>query len=150
MTKNQYKGGYARISTFIIVMILMSLFMVSFMVFLSQGSTVYNVTYTNNTMEIFNRFDELNNQTQQIQSSASAIKTTTGVSDIVGDLFSNGFQVLLLSLKSFNTFSLLADQGIDAFNLGIIGTNIKTAVFLIVLIIFFIGILVRTAIRGEI
>lgn len=140
----------AKISSFMISMVITSLFVTAFMIFLSDGGTRYNASFSNESYEVFNRMEELNNQTQAVQKSATGIAERSGVTDVIGSFFTAGFKVLVLTTESFDIFRVMLNQGIDVLNMGAIGIHIKIAFLLIVLIIIVLGIFVSTVIRKEV
>ena len=135
-------------SSFLLAITIMSLITGTFMIAMSVGSTTYNVTYSNSSYQIYNQFEKITNQSQELQKASTDLtQPSSGVFDVAGNLFSQGFKAIILSLTSFDTFRIMADQGINSLNLGLIGTQLRVALMVIMIIVITFGLILRIVMR---
>lgn len=137
-----------RISTFLIGMVLVSLFVVAISLFLSELTDEYG-TAQSDSIEVYNHMDALQSRVEQIQGNVTQIKEKTGILDVIGSYFSSGYQTLMITKDSFSTFDAIAEQAVDDANLGESTMYFKTAIIVIVLIVIFIAIVISTIVKRE-
>jgi len=138
-----------RISGFIIALVLISLTASIMGYFVSTMGTSYDIEYDNESIDVYNRLDELKTQAEEVQNKTN-IESESGILDILGKYFSGGYKALKLSGKSFDTFNVLATQGINDLNLGYIGESIKIALMTIVIVMIFIGVIIRVIVKMDV
>ena len=139
-----------KLTGFIIGSILISLFAVAIMYFQSDMNFYYNnQNFNSSDLESFNKLNEFKVQTETIKNQTENIKTKTGILDIIGSYIENGYQAALLSLKSFNIFSDMADTFFTKIGIGSFGSYLKVALISIVIVLLFVGILVSALIKRE-
>jgi hypothetical protein len=142
-------GSY-RISSFIISLILVSLFVGVLGVWMADLNATYGGTYDNDTIEVYNQLSALQNRTQNLEEQTTIIKEQKGVIDIIGSLFSNAYQVLLVTKDSYETFDTIKDQAVQDANLGQTAKYFNVAIGLIVLVIIVVGIIISVLVKKDV
>ena len=140
----------AKLSDFIIGMIIFSLVTIVFTVGMSKMTTLYNATFDNSSVQVFNQMQTLENRTQSIQQGAVGLKERSGALDLIGSLFTNAYNVLLISKDVFDVFVTMVNAGFDMIGLGELTAAFKTAIILIVIVIIFLGILVSAVVKKDV
>lgn len=135
-----------KISNFIIGMVLVSLFSIILFSFMYNISDKYKVTYTNQNS--FNKLNELNNLSKQLDNSVGSI-STGNLYDIIGGLFQSGYLSLKLAKTSLTTFISLNEATFDSINFE--NSNyFKISIAIIILIVIVIGIILSAIIKDKI
>jgi hypothetical protein len=137
----------SKVSSFIIGMLVVSFVVATFALFMADNSVEYGTSYDNNTFSEYENLQELTELTEEIHNKQKDIKEKTGVLDVIGGYFSSAYDALRITGKSINTFSDVADKGIDDANIGVTGSNLKTLVISIVIIIIVIGVLLSAIMK---
>lgn len=141
----------AKISNFMIGMILSSLVITLLGLFVGSLNTYYAPgDYNQSKIDAYNKLNDLSASTQQIQNQTLTIKEKTGVLDVIGGYFSDGYQALRLTINSYDTFGSMFNQALIDSNLGASGEYIRIALITIVLIIIIIGILISAIVKKDI
>lgn len=140
----------ATISSFLIGIIFASLFTTGFILFMNEGQKNYAVTYDNTSIVALNQMERVTNLTEDIQESATSISERSGALDLIGSLFTSGYQTLLLTLESLNIFSTMADIAFQMIGLGAFGAQIKIALVTIVVITIIFGVILATVLKRDI
>jgi hypothetical protein len=143
------KKAEVKISTFIIGMIVASLAVVFFSLFMSSLSSAYTINYNNSSLETYNKLDELANHTKAIQESSENLKQNSNLLDVLNGFFNDAYKTLLVTKQSFNTWETLASDGIDSLNLGASGRYLKVAITSIVIILIIIGVLISAIVKKD-
>lgn len=123
-----------RISTFIISMLVVSLFITGFMAFYTAGSTSYNVDNTEN-ISGFDKYDKLYNLSKDVKDQVSNQTTSTGGFDTIGDFLSYGYNAVKISLGSIDIFNEMNEEAFNHITPSETIIRYKAIVFLIVFII---------------
>ena len=140
----------AKISNFIIGLILSSLVITLLGLFIGSLNTYYAPgDYNATKIEAYNKLNELSANTQQIQNQTLAIKEKTGVLDVIGGYFSDGYQALRLTINSYDTFGSMFNQALIDMRLGASGEYIRIALITIVLIIIIIGVIISAIVKRD-
>jgi hypothetical protein len=140
----------AKISNFMIAMILSSLVITLLGLFVGSLNTYYAPgDYNESKLEAYNKLNDLSASTQQIQNQTLTIKEKTGILDVIGGYFSDGYQALRLTFSSYDTFGTMFNQALIDSNLGASGEYIRIALITIVLIIIIIGILISAIVKRD-
>ena len=137
----------AKISGFIIGLILVSGIMGLLGLVVTNISVTYNVDYDQTDIDSYTKIQELNNLTQDIQDEADKIKSKSGLLDILGDFFSQGYKALKLSYKSVDVFTSMTDASIDKLHMGAGGSILKTMLVTITLIALIIAVLLAAIVK---
>ena len=133
-----------RISKFTIGLVLVSCFVAIFSLFMSGLSDSYDVEYDNSTIEVYNKLDELTEHTEAMQQDMNEIKEDSSALDIIGDIFSGGYTVLLTTQSSFDVFVSMIGSVFSNINLGPAGSIFMGTFIVIVLLL--IGFILLSAI----
>ncbi len=129
------------VKNLIIGMILVSFIAGTLGLILAGSTQEYDVSYDNTSLDAYNNLQELNNLTEQIHDKQKDIKEKTGILDVIGGYFSSAYDALRITGKSINTFETVADQSVDDANLGATGSNLKTVLIAIVIILIVLALL---------
>lgn len=133
--------GLDTLKNFVIALVIISMISAVLSLFIGNVNTHYSTNVTNMSygFESYNKMNELNNITRDLQNNISLISEPTGVLDKIGGLFSSGYNSVLIIPKSFDVFSTMIGDSLKDTVLGEYGDPIKTAILIIVLIVIFIG-----------
>jgi len=143
----------AKISDFVIGMILVGVIISGFVMVMGSMNTYYGTPtgYDSSKLSSFQEsVDNLSVYTEEIKNETEKASEKSGVLDVIGDFFSAGYKAAKLSAKSVNVFEDFVNQGMTNIGLGAFGEILKTAIISIVLIIIFVGILMRALIKSDI
>lgn len=140
-----------KLSSFIISMLIISLFVAVFMNFFSELNDKYtiDVDYNSSDWETYNQLATLKNDTEAIQSQTQDIQEQAGALDVIGSYFSSAYKALSLTKNSVTSAETIIDAGIEDSNLGVNAEAFKTVLVTILLVIVFVGILLSALIKRE-
>ena len=128
-------------------LIIVGLISVGFALLFTDLADKYSLDYDNQSLETYNQLNDIQTQTEAIQGNVSSLEEKTGVLDVVGSWFSNGYKVLLLTKGSYDTFDTMSNKAIDEANLGVFGSYLKIAIGGMILIMIFIGVIMSALIK---
>lgn len=100
------------ITGFIIAIVLVGMFTFSFGYFTSSLEDQYSIV-DNTTLSSYNNFDKIQSFSQDIQANATSIKQQTGLLDVIGGFFSNGYSALKITYQSFDLYKDITDQAAE-------------------------------------
>lgn len=141
-----------KISSFIIGLILFSVIVGIFGIFVANVGVLYSpadYTENNETLATYNKLNELSSQTEELKNSTSDIKEKTGVLDVVGSFFTDSYRTLLITKSSFDTFDTMSNQAFTDGGLGESGRLLKVALTSIILICIFVGVLLSALVKKD-
>lgn len=103
-----------KISSFIVALLLISLFFGVFAIFLSDATENYcpNCAETINISE-YNKLSELDSLTEEVRTSALNATEKQGITDILGSFFSSAYDALKLSFNSINIFYDISETAVS-------------------------------------
>jgi len=138
--------------TYILIAItFVSMFATIFGIVINKYSTSYGLIQQNNTLEFYDKAEQLHNTSEQVKEQVTRITQPTGVLDFIGGIFSSAYQVLKTVPNSFSLLFELIDQMIVDSNLGEGITIIRDAIFTIFTFLIFLGIILRIVLnQGEV
>jgi archaellum component FlaG (FlaF/FlaG flagellin family) len=144
-----------KISSFIIAMILVAGIVTILTLGINEISTNYDVTLDNESQAILNKFNksqELIEDAQDIQDSATTIGTETGITDIIGSYFKNGYKVLKVATGSLSVFWTMTDASSTAIGTttGASTKYLMAMIIAIVIIAIFVGVLASAILKKDI
>ena len=123
-----------KISGFIIALLFVGFFAGVFSLFIGGMSSEYDVSgYNATSFESFNKISELNNDIEDIQENLEK-KTPNTPTDLVGAFFSNGYDALQISFRSFGIFNSMSNDALNMANVGPAGIMLKNVLIAVVLI----------------
>jgi len=103
----------------------------------------------NETLENYNKLNELTQQAENIQNSTSEIREKTGVLDVIGSFFSDAYRSLLITKTSFDTFDSMTNQAATDSGLGQAGKILKIAFTAIIIICIFVGVILSALVKKD-
>lgn len=137
-----------KISEFMIGIVIMGFFVAVFGIFMAELNSNYGVPYDNSSIQAYNQLNEISVQAEEIKD-ATDIKEKPGILDIIGGYFSDGYQALLLTKKSFNTFDEMSNQAIEDANLGATGKYLRIMISTIILIMIFVAVILSALLKKD-
>lgn len=140
----------ANASNIIISLIFASLLATGFFINMGVATDNYDITYDNDTAEAYQQLEELNDLTEDLKNSTESITPQSSSTDILGSIFTSGYQVLLITKNSFGIFDTMLSQGIEDMGLGTFGTYVKMSLYAMFIITLFIGIILAAIIKVRI
>lgn len=141
-----------KISTFIIALVLVSLFMGVFAVFLGELNDKYaydTVSVNDSNFAVYNKLTQISNQTKDIEEQTDEINSQQNVLDVIGSMFNSGYKALQLTKDSFSLFNSMVDSAFNQIGLGETSRLFKTSIITIVLVIIVIGIILSAVIKRD-
>ena len=108
-----------------------------------------SVDYDNSTLEKYNHLDEMYEMSGKINQSENSMKTSGGLLDILGEWFQEGYRAFRYTKSSIDTLDEMQNDAIDDMNLGTIGSILKTALGIAVVIIILIGIIIAAVMKRD-
>lgn len=116
--------------------------------FMAEMNTNYGVNYDNSSLESYNNLNEMSTLAEDLEA-GTEIKEKTGVTDIIGGYFTDAYNVLKLTKKSFNTLDSMNNQAIEDAHLGASGNLFRIALSASILIIIVVGVIITAIIKME-
>lgn len=102
----------AKISGMLISMVVVSMILGGIILFMGNLSDNYSVSYSNGTLtNITTELQEINTIAAEGWNKTNEIKTTTGILDIVGDIFESGYTAFKITFKSFSVMEKIIRVG---------------------------------------
>lgn len=137
------------ITSFILSLILVSLVVTGFGLFIADMNTGYERSDSKIVeLESLQKLDELSEMSAGLQQETE-LSVESGITDIIGGYFMNAYQSLRTSLASISLFTSMTNElgeksGIKHINL------IMTALISSVLVIIFIGIFISAMVKKDV
>lgn len=140
-----------KLTSFIIAMVLVGLFVGGFGIFLNQGAINYGQTeyYTNETINSYEKLDNFTTQAEELRNRSVSIKTETAITDIIGGYIKSAYSALVITQSSYELSVDMAQDGTSSAKLGSFKNLIVVALVTILTIIFFVGILLKAVFKVE-
>lgn len=140
-----------KFSTFLIAMVWLGFFAAIFAPFIANVSTNYNPGFDETNINTFKKLDDLSTEVQKYKNSTLDYKEKTGLTDIVGDFFTKGYQTLKIMGKSIDIFESMTYEAMDntAFNIPAMD-SLKVAIILTVTILIVIGVILKAIIKSDV
>lgn len=139
--------GTPKVTWLIVGLVIVSMLSGIFGIYISKASDAFGITHPNDTLELYNKMDNLQSDIQTVKEDISTIKEKTGVLDVIGSFFSNAYQVLMTIPSTIDlTFSMI-NQGVSDANLGEGGEILKNAVIIILTVLLFIGVILTIVLK---
>lgn len=134
-----------RISYFIIGIIICCLFVFSLSIFISDTLKPSTITINQSEIDQYNKFEELNNLTRDIQKRANESKTNRNIADITGGFIADTKDVVTISSTSISTFNSISQGLFDSLGIGVL---FKFFV-VILLILIFLGVILAIVVGKD-
>lgn len=107
-----------KLSKFMIGFALIGLFVTVMSLFYAELNSNYSLTtYDNSTLAVYDKLDELNEVSKDINTSLTTVQQGN-VIDVVGGLLSSGYTVLKTTWGSFNIYTTITSEAVNSANLG--------------------------------
>lgn len=140
------RKAQVKISTFLISIVIVALFVSTFTSFYASISTKYTQAFdteTNDSLAVYNQFAIIENTTSNINQTLFGTSTgESGVTDILGKFLGSGFNTLKIAKESFKAFYLIANNASEQMGLPNIFVGSLTLIVLIIIIFIIIRVLV--------
>lgn len=138
-----------KITGFIIGLVFISLGAVVFGSFWGGLNSEYaRPDYDNSTIQAFNKFDNLTDETQLIGDETENIAEKEGSPDILGNYLTSGYKALKITMASFSIFESVADEAAEQSGMGLtLGGVFKTAIITSVLIALIVGLIIAIMVK---
>lgn len=144
------KRGGIKISTFMISILVVALFMTVFANFYAGVADRYPVTYDtdlNDSLAIYDQFETIQNTSEQMQSQLYTNKTgLAGAADLLGSFLGSGFQVLKLTSDSLSAFNIIANEAGERMTLP----DYFTAIIITIVVVLFIFAIISVLVGKDI
>lgn len=140
----------AKVSSLIIGLIIASLVGVVVTLVMSQGAVNYGLTsYDNTTFAAYNQLAAIDNDTKAIKESAEGVSERTGVLDVIGSFFSDGYQALKITARSFDVMDDMSNAATQQAELGAAGDYFRVAIGAMIIVFIFVGVLVSAIVKKD-
>lgn len=137
----------AKVSNFMIGILLISCSIAIITLFIGNTAIEYNVDKSELQLDTYNKITSMTNLSNEIKSETDSITQPSGLLDVIGAYFSSGWKALKLTAKSFDVFMDLNDQGFKDLDLGEYGEIIRMTILTIVIIILFVGVFISAILK---
>lgn len=135
-----------KISNFIIGLILVTVIGATFQLAIGDFANKYDVTYDNESLEVFSSSQELIQLTENIKDKEANQNTESGLLDVVGEYISKAVDTLKVAKASLNTYDDMTEAASE--NLGL-PSFFTTAFYAIGIIIIILGVIVSAMIKKD-
>lgn len=117
-------------------------------VFSSSLATKYSSSgYSALNLDTYDKMENLTSHAEEIKTKTDDIKEKTGILDIIGGYFSDAYNALKVTKDSYSVVESLGDAAIQEAELGQTGEIYKNALLVIMIIIFFVGIILSAVMK---
>lgn len=134
---------------FMIGMVVFSLFTVVFGLAFSEFGAAYGVTYDNETLDVYNKLEDIRITSESIKNTTSQLKPKSGALDVIGSFVTDAFNSLLLTFQTFDLFKTMTDEAIKEVELGDTASSFFTTFMIIITLIIFVGVGVALLMKGD-
>lgn len=135
-----------KLTSFLIAIIIVGLFIISFSNMLGETHAEYNVTYGNNTLNNINKINDIYNVSKDIEKRHSEDETDPSWFDIIGNLLADGLDSIKLTFKGYGLMIGIGNDAVEQFGLP---SAFKIALYSILVILVIIGIFISAKIGRD-
>lgn len=135
-----------KITTFITALILISVVATTFTLATVDLADKYDVTYDNETLEVFEDNDDLLALSADLENKTNSLETESGIFDVVGNYVGAAIDTLKLSMKSFGTFEKMTGKATE--KVGLPGYFLP-ALLSIMLVLIIIGVIASAMVKRD-
>jgi hypothetical protein len=140
-----------KISAFLIALVWLGFFAAIGATFIGNISSNYDNNFNESDISAFNKLDDLSEQVESYKESALDYKQKSGILDLVGDIFNQGYKTLKVMGSSLDIFYSLLFSSFNNSVYSIPSVEyLKTAIFLTVLILIVIAVIVRAVVKSDV
>lgn len=141
----------AKFSTFIIGMVIVSLIVGLFSIFFSGLNTSYaRSDYSEGELQVYNQLNTLAKNASSTTESVKNIAAKEGIFDVIGGFFSLGVNAFKTIFTSMDTFYTISNAGLQDADLGQSGDLLKSAIFTIILVLLFVGVVISAYLKWQV
>jgi len=133
-------------TSFIIGIILASLIVGSFSLFIVDLSDSYSVTYDNSTLPLYNKLNATQTQAFALHTKVNSTETNTGIFDVIGDWVTKAVDSLKLTFISMNAASEMVEYGTEDLGFPKI---YSTAIITIIIIFIVLGVIISAMVKRD-
>jgi len=138
----------AKISDFMISIVIVATVITMVMLILTDGSQRYSVTYDNTTFSgLADKQATLYSLSQNLSNQTSSITSQNSVFDILGSLASQGYLAVKSTFVSIDLFTSMTTESLGAVNLGPFGAILQSTIITILLIIIIVGVVIALIVK---
>lgn len=120
------------------------------MLIVADGATKYSLSYDQSTLaNLTNKTTQIANLTDQIKDNTSSLASQDSVFDIVGSLFSKGYNAFKTSFAALDLFGEMTSDGVQQLNLGSAGSVVTSMIIAVVSILVIIGIIMAIIVKWQ-
>jgi hypothetical protein len=140
-----------KITTFLFALVMISLVSVGFTLFMAEMANEYPaVSYDNTTISSFNKLDDINAQVKVIKDQTNQTSDKSGILDVVGGFFADGYRIMKLTTSSYDTWGEMNEAAMNNSELGDIGHAVNITITSLILIAIFVGIFVSVIVKRDV
>lgn len=129
----------------------MACFVGIFVMFFDELNTTNpDSAYSNSTFSSFSdKLNETNQKVQEIQVAQREVQQDTGLIDILGGFFTQGYKVMGIALDSMDFGVDIINDGVEKANLGAGANLIKTTLIAVLVVILVLGVIISAIVKRE-
>lgn len=125
-----------KISSFLVAVLVVSLFTTLFGIYYADIATDYEQTFDNSTFAGYNQLTTIKTDLEEINQTITSINQESGVVDLLGGFLASGFDVLKITFNSFGAFGSMIESAFSQLPLGYSMSLFKTYFVAIAFILF--------------
>jgi hypothetical protein len=118
-------------------------------IYWANMNTAYGSPVGNESLEQFNKLDDISSDLRDIKNRTTTMKEDAGLTDRLGNYFSNAYSILVTIPTSFDLITGFISLSIDKIPMGESGTLISTALITIFIALVIIGILLAILLKSN-
>lgn len=136
-----------KLSTFMIGIVIISGFIVTFGTLYSNINTEYNTGYDNSTITELNKLENIKNISEQIENRHSQDTTNSDWQDVLGNLIADGIDIARLGANSYDAALQLKSKAFEELNIPAIWGVIA---YVVIIILIFVAIILRIKVGQDV
>jgi hypothetical protein len=127
--------------------LLVSAFAGTFALLYADGKVQYGVNYDNKSMETFNKLDDIKEISQEIEERHDKDTSNKNLIDVLGNLIADGIDITRLGATSYDALLIIKDKAAEKLEIPNIWS---ITAYIIIIILVFVGIILRIKLGAEI
>jgi len=136
-----------KITSLIFAVIVMSLVMASFGMFLSGMSDEYGTTWDNSSIELYNQLNETQTQANELQDKIDTQNTDSSVTDLLGSFVTKAVDSLKLTYRSMGSAMSMTSQATTDLGFPEI---FKNAIVQIIIVFVILGVIISVMVKRDV
>jgi len=138
-----------KISSFIVGLLVASMTLIIFSLFISNLASHYNIDYDNTSLQSYDKINNLTSIAEQSDAKATGTKESSIWDDILGGFFSDAYQTIEYGYTSIQIYKDIVSDGVSHFNIGASGKVIRVTLSAIVVILLIFGVLLSAIAKRD-